>query len=104
MEYAEINKNQLEIIELIIKENMAAFTLVSPDRALDSDQNFTAWTQSNTDADGLVTLGMFEDVTEENKEYLQHLKLSTKRNFRIFKLTPLAEKMFATMQGTGKPN
>ena len=104
MEYPEINKNQLEMIELIIKENMIAFTLVSPDEALDSPQNFTAWTQSNNDADGLVALGLFENASEDNKEYLQHIKLSTKRDFRIFKLTPMAEKMFAVTQSTGKPN
>jgi len=94
-----INKHQLEMIEHIVTGKMASFTIITPQET-DSPADFENWTLSNADAASLVTLGLFEDVSNVNKEYVQHLKVSTGRDFTVFQLTEMGEKLFDASKGT----
>ena len=94
MDIPQISEAQLQIITDCVN-NTNAFSQMQPDREKDSLEDFSNWTRGVEHTDGLVEMGLLEEITDTCKDQVARVAVMTGgRKFRIFEATKIAQEMF----------
>lgn len=109
MNIPELTERHLQMFDLLAISNNGLFILIKPIADVDGQEGFSKFSQTNNDADYLAGIGLWENVTDSNVDYLGSLYAKTQREFRAFRFTEIGERMFMgtsptlTPEGTLKP-
>jgi hypothetical protein len=108
MNIPELNERHLQMFDLLAFATNGLFILIKP-LATDGLESYSKYMLTNNDADYLTEIGLWDNVTDSNVDYLGSLNARTQREFRAFRFTELGEQMFMgtsptlTPEGTLKP-
>lgn len=93
----EISVEQVTLMHGMIEQERTQ-AVIRPVEKLDPPHVFREWVQTNKEIDGLVELGMIEEVTHLTQDTVEMLSKGTGgRDFRIFLPTTHGKLMFQHM-------
>lgn len=89
----QINETQLAIIADCVN-GTGALSQIQPDKDKDTPEDFANWSRALQHVDGLVEIGLLEDISDKCKDQIANVMLRTGRAFRIFEASKIARGMF----------
>lgn len=95
MNIPELTERHLQMFEMLSASTTGLFLIVKPVAAKDGQERFEGFSKTNSDADYLEGIGLWENVTDSNVDYLASIFARTKREWRAFRFTELGETMFS---------
>jgi hypothetical protein len=93
MTFPQINAEQVTAMT-DMAEGEGAISVVVPDVKQDTYENYNLIQNELCDLNQLVILGLLKDITGECTEKLDKMYTLTKRQFRVFEITQIGQKMF----------
>jgi hypothetical protein len=93
MSIPQISEAQLTIITDCVNGTQA-FTQLIADKEKDSKEEYANWTRGEQHTQGLVDMGLLEDISGKCTEVLSRMSAAEGRTFKIFEATPIAVAMF----------
>ena len=109
MNIPELTERHLQMFDLLAVSNNGLFILIKPIADVDGLESYSKYMLTNNDADYLVGIGLWDNVSDSNVDYLGSFYAKTQREFRAFRFTELGEQMCMatsptlTPEGTLKP-
>jgi hypothetical protein len=97
MEIPELTAFQMKAIEETVKSVCQTYMLMRPNRT-DDLERITRWTNNNNQADQLVNLGLFDNISDDFRQQIQNSMQQEGREFRVFRITPLGTVLFHASQ------
>ena len=94
-----INEAQLHTLnEMVSGTN--AFSQLVPDPSKDTPSDLAWWQKGEAETQQLVDMGLIVETTEQCKDQISRVFLTTNRLFRVFETTDIAKQMFSDTHRT----